>query len=222
MAVSAGLHAATSPSLWGSALQRQVTSIKAHVEVEEQHERDRVRPRQRLALPSPRPAAAAIAVTAVEVRAGVRPPWHLERVSHYSLWRLWEQFAQPAPPNPAATAALPLTVLIQEPTPGLVNATVTVRFAGTVEPIALALDGARGWWELMELECSSDLTHRPPFEPPTTTAPPVEELGRPPPPIRRPSAWPATTYRLPPPSRWPPPELGALSDPFDGPDIDLT
>ena len=200
-------------------MHRQVTSIKAHLEVEEQSERDRVRPRQRLALPSPRRAAAVIAVTAVEVRAGVRPPWHLDRVSHCSLWPCWDHFAQPGPPNPAATAAIPLTVLIQEPTPGLANATVTVRFAGTVEPVALALDGARGWWELMELECSANLTHRPPLEPARPKASFAEEHSRPP--IDGPPHRPLPTKLLPPPSRWPTPELGRLTDPFDGPEIDL-
>ena len=138
----------------------QARIIKAHVQVDEQRERARVRPQQRLALPSPRPAAAAIAiaVTVVEVQAGVRSPWHLERVSHYSLWPVWDRFARPAPPDPAATAARPLVVLIQELTPGLVDATVIVQFAGGVEPLALTLDGARGWWELMELECPTDIT----------------------------------------------------------------
>jgi hypothetical protein len=51
--------------------------------------------------------------------------------------------ARPAPPDPAATAARPLVVLIQELTPGLVDATVIVQFAGGVEPLALTLDGAR-------------------------------------------------------------------------------
>lgn len=100
-------------------MSRQVRSIKAHLDVDELRERARVRPRQRLGLPSPRPAAAAIAVTVIEVQAGVRSPWHLERVSHYSLWPVWDRFAGPAPPDPAATAARPLAVLIQRTHPRL-------------------------------------------------------------------------------------------------------
>ena len=118
----------------GSTLPPQVKIIKAHLEVDELRERRRIRPQQRLALPSPRPAAVAIAVTVIEVQAGVRSPWHLERISHYSLWPLWDRFARPAPPDPAATAARALAVVVQELTPGLVDATVVIQFASTAHP----------------------------------------------------------------------------------------
>ncbi len=200
-------------------MPKQARIIKAHLEVDELRERNRTRPRQRRGLPSPRPAAAAIAVTVIEVQAGVRSPWHLERVSHYSLWPVWDRFARPAPSNSAATAARPLAILVQELTPGLVDATVILQFAGTIEPLALALDGARGWWELMELECSSDITPWPPFEPLDKPVSGVEEASNGP--LMRPTpAWPASAS-LSLAGRWESPELGRASDPFDSPGIDL-
>jgi hypothetical protein len=200
-------------------LPRQARIIKAHLEFDELRERNRVRPRQRQGLPSPRPAAAAIAVTIVEVQAGVRSPLHLERVSHYSLWPTWDHFAQPAPPNPAATAARPLTVLTQELTPGLVNATVIVQFAGAIEPLALTLDGARGWWELMELECPTDVVPDSPTNPPHPTVPTVNEPSHPPL-VRGTPARPAA-ISLPWTERWPRPELSRDLHPLDSPGIDL-
>jgi hypothetical protein len=200
-------------------LPAQARIIKAHLDVDELRERARVRPQQRLALPSPRPAAAAIAVTVIEVRAGVRSPWHLERVSHYSLWPTWDRFARPAPTDPAATAARPLAILIQELTPGLVDATVIVQFAGTIEPLALRLDGARGRWELMELVCSSDISPASAFDLPDQKTSTVEEPSDPPL-MRGPPARPAG-ISLPWAGRWPPPELGGATDPLDSPSIDL-
>jgi Family of unknown function (DUF6459) len=200
-------------------LPRQARIIKAHLEVDEFRERNRVRPRQRLALPSPRPAVAAIAITVIEVQAGVRSPWHLERVSHYSLWPVWDHFAGPAPPDPTATAARPLAVVIQELTPGLVDATVIVQFAGAVEPLALTLDGARGWWELMELECPTDIIPGQLLDPPDQTAPTVGQPSDPP--LMRGTPARPAGISLPWPGRWPPPELSRPPDPFDSPGIDL-
>jgi hypothetical protein len=199
-------------------LPRRVRIIKAHLDASEQDERSRARPRQRLGLPSPRPAAAAIAVTVVEVQAGVRSPWQLERVSHYSLWPVWDGFARPAPADPAATAARPLAIFVQEHTPGRVNATVVVEFAGTVEPLALVLDGARGWWELMELECSCDLGPDPPAEIPGLRAP-LRRLDVP----ASPGKFPGLPTELPLPwaNRWPGQQLERGLDPLEGPSIDL-
>jgi hypothetical protein len=200
-------------------LSGQVRIIRAQLGVEELRERARVRPRQRLALPSPRPAAAAIAVTVIEVQAGVRSPWQLERVSHYSLWPMWDRFAGPAPPDPAATAARPLVVLVQEHTPGLVDASVIVQFAGTIEPLALRLDGARGRWELMELECPSHVAPDPPAAIPDPKAAPLERVDDPSVP-QRPPGQPSDPL-LPRPGRWPYPELGKATDPSDSPGIDF-
>jgi hypothetical protein len=131
-------------------------TIKAHLDEEEELERLHSRPLWRARLTSPRPAALAIAVTAMEVRKGVRSPWHLERVSHYSMWPHWDAFpSPPAVQRLAGTAARPLAAYLQEHTPGLVHATLVLEFAGTVEPLGLCLDGARGHWELMALEYPS-------------------------------------------------------------------
>jgi hypothetical protein len=55
-----------------------------------------------------------------------------------------------------AAVARPLAVTLQEHTPGLVDATVILQLSGGgVEPLSLRLDGARGRWELMELEYSA-------------------------------------------------------------------
>jgi hypothetical protein len=133
----------------------QMRVIKAQVDDGEALERLHSRPRQRAGLPSPYPAALGAAITALEVRNGVRSPWHLERLSHYSMWPYWDTFACPVPEHVAGAVARPLALTLQEHTPGLVHATVVLEFAGAVEPLGLALDGARGRWELMELEYPS-------------------------------------------------------------------
>ena len=200
-------------------MPRRVRIIKAHLDVSEQDERSRARPRQRMGLPSPRPAAAAIAVTVVEVQAGVRSPWQLERVSHYSLWPVWDRFAQPAPADPAATAARPMAIFVQEHTPGLVNATVVVEFAGTVQPLALGLDGARGWWELMELECSSDIALEGSLGSPDRTRWGLKSPGHPS--LLRGTPAEPEGIALPWTERWPSTELSRAPEPFDAPGIDL-
>jgi hypothetical protein len=43
-------------------------------------------------------------------------------------------------------------VVAQEHVPGLAEVTVLIRQAGRVVPIAMRLDGAKGRWELVELE----------------------------------------------------------------------
>lgn len=160
-------------------MPNQVRLIKAHLDEEEERERRLTRPHWRSALPSPRPAAAAIAVTVLEVRAGVRPPWHLERVSHYSMWPFWDTFVDAAALDLQAAVARPLTVTLQEHTPGLVDATVVLQLAaGGVEPLSLRLDGARGRWELMELEYSAaSVPDVPALDPPFPPARRLRDLG---------------------------------------------
>jgi hypothetical protein len=51
---------------------------------------------------------------------------------------------------------------------GVVHATVVLEFAGTVEPLGLCLDGARGRWELVALEYPSVT--------PPAIAPPTRDL----------------------------------------------
>ncbi len=170
-------------------------------------------------LPPPRPAAVTIGVTVLEVRAGLRPPSHLTRLSHHSLWPLWDTFADPAARDPTATTARPLAVALQEHAPGLVDATVVLRLGGRVEPLALLLDGAQGHWELMELEY------------PSSTGPdlPARILGRSRPPTSRghdillPQGSPHRRPEIPRrPARGAPPPAPAWDlDPLDSPGIDL-
>jgi hypothetical protein len=155
-------------------LPNQVRIIRAHLDEAEETERLRSRPRQRPTLPSPRPAALSIAVTVLEVRNGVRSPWHLERLSHYTMWPFWDTLADHSTPHQAGTAARPLSLTLQEHTPGLVHATVVLEFAGTVQPISLSLDGAHGRWELIELEYPTATT-LPRIPPPTPDLPPQSQ-----------------------------------------------
>ena len=197
-----------------------VRTIKAQIEIDELRERALTRPHQRRGLPSPRPAAIAIAIAVIEVRAGVRSRGHLERFSHYSLWPVWESFAQPALPDPAATAAQPLAVFVQEPTRGLVNASITVRFAGRIEPVSLSLDGARGWWEPVELECLADNPRPSPADLPIagrTTARERADFPFPRRPTPRPSRLAPSLNQ-----RWPHPDLATEPpEAFDSLGIDL-
>jgi hypothetical protein len=171
------------PSGGEPTLPIQMRTIKAQLDEGEELERLHSRPLWRARLTLPRPAALAIAVTAMEVRRGVRSPWHLERVSHYSMWPHWDTFpSPPARPHLAGTAARPLAVHLQEHTPGLVHATLVLEFAGTVEPLGLCLDGARGHWELMALEYPSAT---PPAIPPPSRDLPSERSTRSNDPFRR-------------------------------------
>jgi hypothetical protein len=43
-------------------------------------------------------------------------------------------------------------VVVQEHVPGLAEVLVLVRRAGRVVPVAMRLDGAKGCWELVELQ----------------------------------------------------------------------
>lgn len=114
-----------------------------------------------------------------------------------------------------AVSGHPLAILIQELTPGLVDATGIVQFAGTIEPLALRLDGARGRWELMELVCSSDISPASAFDLPDQKTSTVEEPSDPPL-LRGPPGRPAG-ISLPWAGRWPPPELGGATDRLDSP-----
>jgi hypothetical protein len=134
---------------------KQVTRIKATIPAPEEAERCQSRQHQRPGLPSPLWAVVAIATAFLEVQAGARPPWHLDDLSHYSLWRLWPALASSTTPMASLPAPRPLAVTMQEHIPGLVDATAVLAFAGRVEPVSLRLDSARGRWEVIELEYAS-------------------------------------------------------------------
>jgi hypothetical protein len=131
---------------------QQVRTIRATLDDLEDGWRRIQRLRQQHALPAPTPAALRMAVTVLEVRAGLRPPHQLERLSHYSLWRFWARLADPPDDTAIPIVPRPLAVTVRELTPGLVDATVVIDFAGHPHALGLRLDGAPGFWQLVELD----------------------------------------------------------------------
>jgi Family of unknown function (DUF6459) len=131
-------------------------TIRARFDQVEDCWRQLQRPRWSRALPAPAPAAVATAITIVEVRAGLRPPHQLKRLSHYSLWSVWPQLAQPGRHGATSIRSHPLAVTVRELAPGLVDATVVVDFGGRMHALALRLDGAPGFWQLIELDYPSE------------------------------------------------------------------
>jgi hypothetical protein len=116
------------------------------------------RPRRRRLLPPPRPAAVAAAVAVLEVRAGLRPAGQLERLSHYSLWPAWPTLAPPAAAKLVPSAPRLRAMGLREVVPGLVDATVVIELAGRAHALGLRLDGAPGFWQLVELDYPVDWT----------------------------------------------------------------
>jgi hypothetical protein len=81
----------------------------------------------------------------------MRSPLQLERVCHLSLWpKLAGRLRRSG--GPAVTVRSLVRVITQEHTPGLAEVTVLVRRGGRVVPVAMRLDGAKGHWELVELQ----------------------------------------------------------------------
>jgi hypothetical protein len=113
----------------------------------------------------------ATAITIVEVRAGLRPPHQLERLSHYSLWPVWPKLAPPGRNGATSIRSHPLAVTVREVAPGLVDATVVVDFGGRTHALALRLDGAPGFWQLIELDYPTEPAALQPPAPGTPTPP---------------------------------------------------
>ena len=125
--------------------------IHAQVDPYEQLERDSLRATARQRLGPPAQVGARIALAPCEVEAGMRSPLQLERLCHLTLWpklaeRLWRAG------GPAVTVRSLVRVIAQEHTPGLGEVTVLVRRGGRVVAVAMRLDGAKGRWELVELQ----------------------------------------------------------------------
>jgi Family of unknown function (DUF6459) len=128
-----------------------IPAICAHLDIWEERERDTLRTRARQQLGSPAQAGARIALAICEVEAGLRSPLQLEQVCHLSLWpKLAERLRCSG--GPAVPVGSLVRVVIQEHTPGLAEVTVLVRRGGRVVPVAMRLDGAKGRWELVELQ----------------------------------------------------------------------
>jgi hypothetical protein len=95
--------------------------------------------------------AGRIAVALLEVEAGYRPGYQLERHCHPTLWeRLAPRLCFGG--GPAITCRSLRRVLVQEHIPGLVDAVAVLERGHRVEAVALRLDGATGRWELIELQ----------------------------------------------------------------------
>jgi hypothetical protein len=126
-------------------------ALQAALDPYEQTERDSLRGQARRRLSSPAAAGARIALALCEVEAGMRSPLQLERLCHLSLWpRLAERLRRSG--GPAVTAHSLVRVVTHEHTPGLAEVSVLVRRGGRVVAVAIRLDGAKGHWELVELQ----------------------------------------------------------------------
>jgi Family of unknown function (DUF6459) len=125
--------------------------IAAQVDPYEQLERDTLRALARRRLGQPAAAGARIALALCEVEAGMRSPLQLEQLCHLTLWpKLAERLRRSG--GPAVTARSLVRVTTQEHTPGLAEVTVLVRRGERVVAVAMRLDGAKGRWELVELQ----------------------------------------------------------------------
>ncbi len=127
------------------------TPLRADLERQDLADRSARRQTARRTLPSSARFAVMVAVALVEVEAGVRSAQQLERLCHASLWERWDLRLRrtggpPVPPRPV------VRVWLQEHTPGLVDAVVVLRRGGRFQPVALRLDGARGRWEVVEVQ----------------------------------------------------------------------
>jgi Family of unknown function (DUF6459) len=126
-------------------------AIHATLDPYEQTERDTLRTTARRRLGSPAQVGARIALAICEVEAGMRSPLQLERVCHLSLWpKLAERLRRSG--GPPVTARSLVRVITQEHIPGLAEVSVLLRRGGRVVAVAMRLDGAKGRWELVELQ----------------------------------------------------------------------
>jgi hypothetical protein len=126
-------------------------AITAHLDIWEERERDTLRTPARAQLGSPARAGARIALAICEVEAGLRSPPQLEELCHLTVWpKLAERLRGSG--GPAVPVGSLVRVVAQEHVPGLAEVTVLVRRGGRVVPVAMRLDGAKGRWELVELQ----------------------------------------------------------------------
>ena len=126
-------------------------AIAAQLDIWEERERDTLRIPARRQLGSPAQAGARIALAICEVEAGLRSPLQLEQRCHLTLWpKLAERLQRSG--GPAVPVGSLVRVIAQEHVPGLAEVLVLVRRGGRVMPLAMRLDGAKGRWELVELQ----------------------------------------------------------------------
>jgi Family of unknown function (DUF6459) len=126
-------------------------ALTAQLDPYEERERDTLRAAARQQLGPPALAGARIALAICEVEAGLRSPLQLEQRCHLSLWpKLSARLRRSG--GPAVPVGSLVRVVAQEHVPGLAEVLVVVRRAGRVVPVAMRLDGAKGRWELVELQ----------------------------------------------------------------------
>jgi len=126
-------------------------AITAQLDIWEERERDTLRSAARQRLGSPAQTGARIALAICEVEAGLRSPLQLEQRCHLTLWpKLSERLRRSG--GPAVPVGSLLRVIAQKHVPGVAEVTVLVRRGGRVVPVAMRLDGAKGRWELIELQ----------------------------------------------------------------------
>ena len=126
-------------------------AITAELDIWEERERDTLRSRARQQPGSPARAGAQIALAICEVEAGLRSPLQLEELCHLTVWpRLSARLRRSG--GPAVPVGSLVRVVAQEHIPGLAEVLVLVRRGGRVVPVAMRLDGAKGRWELVELQ----------------------------------------------------------------------
>jgi hypothetical protein len=125
--------------------------ITAQLDPYEERERDTLRRTARQQLGSPARAGARIALAICEVEAGLRSPLQLEQLCHWTVWpKLSARLRRSG--GPAVPVGSLVRVVAQEHVPGLAEVTVLIRRSGRVVPLAMRLDGAKGRWELIELQ----------------------------------------------------------------------
>jgi Family of unknown function (DUF6459) len=126
-------------------------AITAQLDIWEERERDTLRTPARQQLGPPAQAGSRIALAICEIKAGLRSPLQLEQLCHLTLWpKLPARLRRSG--GPAVPVGSLVRVVAQEHTPGLAEVLVLVRRAGRVVPVAMRLDGAKGRWELVELQ----------------------------------------------------------------------
>ena len=125
--------------------------IAAQLDPYEERERDTLRSTARQQLGSPARAGARIALAICEVEAGLRSPLRLEQRCHLTLWpKLAERLRRSG--GPTVPVGSLVRVIAQEHVPGLAEVTVLICRGGRVVPVAMRVDGAKGRWELVELQ----------------------------------------------------------------------
>jgi hypothetical protein len=125
--------------------------IAAELDPNEERERDTLRTAARRQLGSPAKAGARIALAICEIEAGLRSPLQLEELRHWTVWPKLSARLRRSD-GPAVPVGSLVRVIAQEHTPGLAEVLVLVRRGGRVVPVAMRLDGAKGRWELVELQ----------------------------------------------------------------------